>query len=65
VEYRANIKAAILLNTGHTKGRSGTGGVGKLRTSLWLIYSLHKNEYRNIKLTETTIKKGLRYNEKN
>jgi hypothetical protein len=36
------------------------GGVGKLRTWKGLIYSLYKNEYRNVKLTETAIRKGLR-----
>jgi hypothetical protein len=28
VEYRPNTNAAILWKTGHTKGRSCTGGVG-------------------------------------
>jgi hypothetical protein len=59
MEYRPNTNVAILWNTGHTKGRSCTEGVGKLRTWIWLIYSLYKNEYKNLKLAETTIRKGL------
>jgi hypothetical protein len=65
VEYRPNINVVILWNTGHTKGRSHMGGVGKLRAWIVLIYSLYKNEYRNLKQTETTIRKGLRYKEEN
>jgi hypothetical protein len=30
---------------------------------MWLIYSLFKNEYRLLKLVETTIRKELRWNE--
>jgi hypothetical protein len=60
VEYRPNKNAAILWNTGHTKRRSHTGGIGKLRTGIELIYSLSKNDYRNHKPTETTTRKGLR-----
>jgi hypothetical protein len=39
------------------KGRSPLGEVGKVRTRIWFVYSLYKNEYRNLKLTETTIRK--------
>jgi hypothetical protein len=49
-----------LWNTGHTKGRSYKRSVGQLRTWLGLIYPLYKNEYRNLKLTEGTRKKGWR-----
>jgi hypothetical protein len=65
VEDRPNTNAAILWNTGHTKGRSHMGGVRKLRTWIGLIYFLYKNECRDLKPTETTIRKGLRYNEEN
>jgi hypothetical protein len=41
------------------------GQLGKLRTQIGLMISLYKNEYRNLKPTETTIKKGLRKNEEN
>jgi hypothetical protein len=50
----------MLWNTGHTKGRSHMGGVGKLRIWIGLIYSLYKKEYRNLKPTQTTIRKGLK-----
>jgi hypothetical protein len=60
VEYTPNTNVTILWNTGHTKGRSPTRQVGKLRTSVGMIYLLHKNEYRSIKLNETTIRKELR-----
>jgi hypothetical protein len=40
---RLSTNAAMLWNTGHT-----TGGVGKLRTWIGLIYSLYKSEYRNL-----------------
>jgi hypothetical protein len=30
------------------------------RVDIGLIYSLYKDEYRNHKLTETTIRKGIR-----
>jgi hypothetical protein len=46
VEYRPTTNTAILWNTGHTMGLSSTGEVGKLRVWIWLVYSLHKNEYR-------------------
>jgi hypothetical protein len=36
------------------------GGVGKLRTGTGLIHPLFKKEYRNLKLIETTIRKGLK-----
>jgi hypothetical protein len=31
----------------------------KLRRQMWLVYSLYKNEFRILKLAETTIRKGL------
>jgi hypothetical protein len=49
----------MLWNTGHNK-KVMHGGVGKSRTWIGLIYSLYKNEYRNLKLTETTTRNGLR-----
>jgi hypothetical protein len=65
VEYRLNTNEAILWNTGQTMGSSSTGGVGKLRTQIGLIYSLYNNEYRNLKPTEIIMRKGLRLNEEN
>jgi hypothetical protein len=65
VEYRPNTNVAILWNTGHTKGRSHTRELEKLRAWIGSIYLLYNDEYRNLKVTETTIKKGLRYNEEN
>jgi hypothetical protein len=43
----------VTLRGGHT-----LGGAGKLRTWMWLIYFLYKNEYRYLKPIETTIRKG-------
>jgi hypothetical protein len=60
VEYRPNTNVAILWNTGHTKGRSHMRGIGKIRTWIGLMYPVFKTEYRNLNLTETTIRKGLR-----
>jgi hypothetical protein len=50
------------------KNRSGKGevthewGRGKQRKlrSMWLMYSVYKNEYRIFKLVETTIRRGLK-----
>jgi hypothetical protein len=63
VEYKPNTNTniniiQILWTTGHGKRR-------KLRSWIWLICFLHKKEYRNLKPTETTIRKGLRQNEEN
>jgi hypothetical protein len=33
--------------------------LGKLRTWIELIYSLYKNEFRNLKPTKTIIRRGL------
>jgi hypothetical protein len=60
VDYRPNRNITILWKTSHSKDRSLTGEVGKLRTWIGLIYSLYENEYRNLKHTETTIRKELR-----
>jgi hypothetical protein len=60
VEYRPNTNIAILWHTGHHKGRSCRKGVVKLRTWTKLIYPLFKNEYRNLRVTETTIRNGLK-----
>jgi hypothetical protein len=38
----------------------GWGKRMKLRKGVWLINLLYKNEYRNFKPAETTIRKGLR-----
>jgi hypothetical protein len=46
VGYRHTPNAAILWDTGHTKGRLGTSGMGKGRkpkTSMWLMCSLYWN----------------------
>jgi hypothetical protein len=59
VAYRPSIGVMVLWNTGHSKRVSRMKGVGKLRTWIGLIYSLYKNEYRNLKETETTITKEL------
>jgi hypothetical protein len=60
VDYRPDTNVAILRNTGHTKGRSHRRGVGKPRAWIGLMYSPYKNEYRILKLAETTVRKGLR-----
>jgi hypothetical protein len=43
----------MLWDRGHTKGRLCKGGIGqgrKLKTWMWLMCSLCRNEYRNFKL---------------
>jgi hypothetical protein len=40
--------------------QEGEGKRTKLRSWIWLIHSLYKNEYRILKLAETTVRKGLR-----
>jgi hypothetical protein len=62
-EYGPNTNAEyyeplVTLRGGHAQEEWGKRR--KLRTRIWLIYSLYKNEYRNLKLAETTIRKGLR-----
>jgi hypothetical protein len=48
VEYSPKASASILQDAGHTKGRPPLWGVGKLRTWIWLIYSLYKKDYKNL-----------------
>jgi hypothetical protein len=48
---------AIVWKTGHAKGvhiQEGEGKSRKLRSWIWLMYSVYKNEYRTFKPFETT-----------
>jgi hypothetical protein len=51
-------EALVTLRGGHVW--EGYGKKRKLWTWILLIHSLYENEYRNLKPTETTIRKGLR-----
>jgi hypothetical protein len=62
VDSRPKTNAVILLDMGHTKKRLHTGGIWKGRKSktwMWLMCSLYRSGYSNIKLAEVTMGKGL------
>jgi hypothetical protein len=55
VGHRPNKNTAILLKAGWAKGGHRWDGEGKrrkLKKWMWLMYSLHKNEYTNFKPVE-------------
>jgi hypothetical protein len=56
IQVQQYYETLVTLRGGHT--REGEGKRRKLRWWTWLIYSLYKNEYRNLKAAETTIRKG-------
>jgi hypothetical protein len=61
VNYRPKTNAAIRWNTGHTKGKLHMGGIreGKETKKLnWLMCSLYRNEYSNLKLARATMGRG-------
>jgi hypothetical protein len=61
-DYKPKTNAAILLDMCHTKGRLQTGGIGqgkKIKNLKVLMCSLYRNEYRNLKLAEATMGRGL------
>jgi hypothetical protein len=58
VDYGPKTKPAILWDTGHSKGRSPTGRIGKGKETkkLNVVYMLLcKNEYKNLTLARATI----------
>jgi hypothetical protein len=65
--YRPKINAVILLDMGHMlRGQCTQEELGKGRepkTQMWLMCSLYRSEYSNLKLAEATMGRGQGSNE--
>jgi hypothetical protein len=65
-DLRPKINVAILWDMDHNKGRPHTGGISQeqeTKNLIWLMCSLYRNEYRNLKLAGATMGSGLGRNE--